>query len=281
MVRQIFYDKEDKDMKRKKIGYHEWYKDQKEYGYDHKLTDNWDPNGDYGNEYVDVHFRIECPSYTKTLCFENEEDRKAFDCETEKVFTSLGWKVERYPDNGVCMEVREGKQDLYLHPQDFSGVVKKSEVGRIAEALKMHDTFHLRLGEIDEENGSEEESEAVVDLYETIYDISDEEYEEMLRERKEKARMFLIQKAATKQRKYYLRESSIINDVALKVRLRRAGVCFVSCVSDMITSAFTQKVEEELIAEGWILVTTINGERYIRSANKSEQRARKLKEVIA
>ena len=34
-----------------------------EYGADHTLTDNWNPDVDYGNEYVNVYFRIDTPSY--------------------------------------------------------------------------------------------------------------------------------------------------------------------------------------------------------------------------
>ena len=32
-----------------------------QYGEDHMLTDNWNPNMDYGNEYVRVYFRIDTP----------------------------------------------------------------------------------------------------------------------------------------------------------------------------------------------------------------------------
>ena len=33
------------------------------YGPDYSLSDNWDPDADYGNEYVEVHFRIHAPAY--------------------------------------------------------------------------------------------------------------------------------------------------------------------------------------------------------------------------
>lgn len=32
----------------------------REYGADHTLTNNWNPDADYGNEYVSVYFRIMC-----------------------------------------------------------------------------------------------------------------------------------------------------------------------------------------------------------------------------
>ena len=34
-----------------------------QYGADHILTNNWNPDCDYGNEYVNIHFRIETNGY--------------------------------------------------------------------------------------------------------------------------------------------------------------------------------------------------------------------------
>lgn len=135
-----------------------------EYGADHQLTNNWNPDKDYGNEYVNVYFRMETKGYEYPSFSFTEEDRKDFDLELEAVFTSLGWKCEEGAYGGSCATWYKEKQHLYLHPQNFSGEVLKNEVKQIAEALEKHNTFYLRW----------------VDLYETVYDMTDQEYEEIL-----------------------------------------------------------------------------------------------------
>lgn len=65
-----------------------------EYGVEHQLTDNWNPDEDYGNEYVNIYFRIETEGY-KYPSFDFTEDvKKTFDLELAEVFISLGWKCE-------------------------------------------------------------------------------------------------------------------------------------------------------------------------------------------
>ena len=65
-----------------------------EYGTDHQLTNNWNPDKDYGNEYVNVYFRMETRGYEYPSFSFTEEDRKAFDSELEEVFASLGWSIK-------------------------------------------------------------------------------------------------------------------------------------------------------------------------------------------
>ncbi len=142
-----------------------------EYGADHTLTNNWNPDCDYGNEYVNVYFRMETKGYSYPTFSFSEEDRKAFDTELIKIFTALGWKCEEVANGGGCATWTKGKQHLYLHPQDFSGEVLKNEVKQIAEAVERNNSFYLRW----------------VDLYETVYDISDNDYEYYLDGKKKKS----------------------------------------------------------------------------------------------
>lgn len=46
------------------ILYHQ-YGTGNDYGADHHLTNNWDPDFDYGNEYVNVYFNIDTPRIIK------------------------------------------------------------------------------------------------------------------------------------------------------------------------------------------------------------------------
>lgn len=91
-----------------------------EYGADHQLTNNWNPDEDYGNEYVNVYFRMETKGYGYPSFSFTEEDRKAFDSEVAEAFTSLGWNCENGAYGGSCATWYKGKQHLYLHPQNFS-----------------------------------------------------------------------------------------------------------------------------------------------------------------
>ena len=41
------------------IKYHEYRTGERDYGDDHKLTNNWNPEQDYGKEYAKVYFNME------------------------------------------------------------------------------------------------------------------------------------------------------------------------------------------------------------------------------
>lgn len=46
------------------IKYHQ-YGCGNDYGDDHYLTDNWNPDYDYGSQYVEVYFNINTPSHMR------------------------------------------------------------------------------------------------------------------------------------------------------------------------------------------------------------------------
>jgi len=125
-----------------------------EYGADGRLTDNWNPDCDYGNEYVKVYFRINTPSYNNLIGFNTEENNKKWSAEVSNVIKSFGI----LEDCGYAVEHSKDKQAyLYAHPQDISGVVLKNDVRKIAETIS-----NMKLSTI-----------RWVDLYETVYVISD------------------------------------------------------------------------------------------------------------
>ena len=73
-----------------------------EYGKDYSLTNNWNPNADYGNEYSNVYFRINTPSYDIVNGGWESDERKTVSKEIDKLFTNLGWKCDKPGFNGVC-----------------------------------------------------------------------------------------------------------------------------------------------------------------------------------
>lgn len=225
-----------------------------EYGVDHQLTNNWNPDEDYGNEYVNVYFRMETKGYEYPSFSFTEEDRKNFDSELEEVFASLGWKCEEGAYGGSCATWYKGKQHLYLHPQDFSGEVLKNEVKQIAEALEKRNTFYLRW----------------VDLYETVYDMTDEEHEIALSQKDEEIRKAILENCKTTRTSKFYYTSDVIRSLSNKYGIKQIGK---EKYSGIVMIHIT-KVVCELIMEGFLISARDN--ELIRTINKTEQKQRKL-----
>lgn len=115
-----------------------------EYGEDHVLTNNWNPDEDYGNEYSNVYFNIDTPAYDGMNGGWEADERETIGKEIDRLFTSLGWKCNEPGFNGVCATYTKGKSHLYMHPQNYSGEVLKNEIKSVAEAIEKAETFSLR-----------------------------------------------------------------------------------------------------------------------------------------
>lgn len=225
-----------------------------EYGEDHQLTNNWNPDKDYGSEYVNVYFRMETKGYGYPSFSFTEEDRKAFDSELSEVFSSLGWKCEENAHNGSCATWTKGKQHLYLHPQDFSGEVWKNEVKQIAEALERRNTFYLRW----------------VDLYETVYDMTNEEYESALSQKDEEIKKAILKNCKTTRTNKYYYACDVIRGFSDRFGIKQIGKEKYSG----IVILHIRKIIETLIAEGYLVAARDN--ELIRTINKTEQKQKKL-----
>lgn len=230
-----------------------------EYGEDHTLTNNWNPDLDYGNEYADVHIRIEAKGYGyPDFCF-SQDNREMFNSEVIRIFDNLGWTVAREGKNGVCSTIRKGKQNLYLHPQDFSGELLKNEIKQIAEALSGHDCFHVRW----------------VDLYDTVYDISDADYTSYLETKQTEIRKHLFEQCGTKRVNQFYHLYDIKVSEANKYKLRRINKDEGYNHGGQ-TLDFVQWIIDSMISEGLLIYAEDNGCQLIRSLNKTEQKKLKL-----
>lgn len=215
----------------------------------HEYADNWDPDAEYGaNEYVSVHFRIECPTFSGMYGnFANDAERDTFTADKFQVFRSIGWNGDD------CMEVTKGKARLYLHPQDFSGIVLKREVKQIAEALENNATFTIRW----------------VDIYETVYDITDEEYSEYLVKKTEETWTLLFENCKTPRRNKYFYRYSIAEGIAKRIQLPRIGCRSVYDVNKGALE-FVQKCIDDMVQQQYLFLVQENGYDYIRTPNKGE-----------
>lgn len=238
------------------IKYHQ-YGIGNEYGEDHTLTNNWNPDMDYGNEYVIVYFRIDTPSYHYERGFSSTEDRDSWDTEASNLISSFGIME----DSGY--NVDNGKEKcayLYAHPQNISGVVLKNDVQKIAEAIS-----NMKLSSI-----------RWVDLYETVYVISDNEYNEYLDGRKDEIRKALFEKSATTRANKYCAAFDVARNIAGMVRLNRLGLNDGKNYGSGQTIEYILKVADEMIEEGYLKYFERDGIKYIRSLNKTEQKQSKL-----
>lgn len=232
------------------IKYHE-YGLGRDYGKDHMLTDNWNPDLDYGNEYVRVYFRIDTPSYHYEKGFNTTEDRDKWNTEASNLIKSFailedsGWRVEHSKEKCAY---------LYAHPQDISGVILKNDVQKVAEAISNMELSSIRW----------------VDLYETVYVISDSDYEEYLNGKRTEIRKALFKKAMTTRTTKYYSAFDVARSIAGMVRLNRLGL------NDGQTIDYILKVLDEMIEEGYLKSFVEDECKYIRSLNKTEQKKLKL-----
>lgn len=249
-----------------------YYDNNKESVYDEnwQRVSNWNPNGEYAdNEYANVYFRIECPAYYQNPCgvgFNNDLDEQAFDKDVSDTFRNIGWNIGKYTfvsdrDNAA----RKGKSCLFLHPQNISGEVLKKDVKAIAEALAQHDTFHIRY----------------VDIFETVYDMTDEEYRSYLDANRNEIKSALLNSCKTKRTAMFYNLYERAFETAKKFRLRRVndedgkyGYSSDGCYGT--TDNYMVGVIAELVQAGYLIQIEQHGKTYIRTINKTEQKKLKL-----
>ena len=89
--------------------------------------------------YRQVYFRIRTDCYSSG--WTSDADRAAFKEESRRLFQELGWAVA-LGCNGGCDTVAKDRQDLYLHPSSFSGVLDEGNIQALQEQLSKARTFH-------------------------------------------------------------------------------------------------------------------------------------------
>lgn len=231
-----------------------------QYGTDHKLTNNWNPDGEYkDNEYCKVYFRIECPAYMqgKYPCnFDDDKDRTSFHDEVRAIMENLGWCFS----NDYDCKPTKGKSHLYIHPQDISGEMIKKEVKQLAEAFEKNQTFYLRW----------------VDIYDDVYDITDKEYNTYLETKKDEIINLVLKNSVTKRTNKYFYIYNVAKFVADKIRLIRIGDNDGRNYGVGYTAKYIIEVIDRLVKDGYLIKAEQNNNVYIRTINKTEQKQKKL-----
>lgn len=226
-----------------------------EYGADGKLTNNWNPSIDYGNEYTKVYIRINVSGYDCAAGFFNSEaEREKFYTEASKIIKSFGI----LEDCGYSVEHSKEKQaHLYVHPQNISGVIRKNDVKKVAEAFDNMENVSVRW----------------VDLYNTVYVMTDAEYNEYLTTKKADIRKMLFEHLKTTRTNKYISQYDISHYLADKIRLYRLGLDDGKHGGAGQTIDYINNCIAEMVAEGFLKQADNDRGIYVRSINKTEQKA--------
>ena len=137
--------------------------------------------------YRKVYFRIQTHTYGYGSGWSSEADKAAFDNECRSLFQQLGWTL--HPgSNGGCDTVTKDRQDLYLHPFNFSGVMDEANIRPLQEQLSKGKTFQCY----------------AVDCYEEYADLSNEEYRAVLEAKREEITAFILERCRTKRTNLYI-----------------------------------------------------------------------------
>lgn len=225
-----------------------------DYGEDHHLTNNWNPDSDYGNEYVNVYFNIDTPSYDANCSFESKEMQILWFKEASDLISSFGI----LEDSGFSVEYGKDKHAyLYAHPQQISGIILKNDVKKIAEAI----------------NRMKYSSLSCVNLYDTVYEITDEEYEDILSNKDSEIKQALFDACHTTRTTKYYNAFDVCRNIAGRFRLKRLGINDGVNFGSGQTIEHVMKLIDQMSAEGLLIIReNKDHEKYVRSLNKTEQK---------
>jgi len=188
--------------------------------------------------YKNVYFRINTPSYYKPngVGFKTPEDSNKFHTETLNIFLNDNWTVKesKYKSNGGCARVVKDKQELYLHPQSLSGVVLEDNIPYIEQLLSNNDLFKFER----------------IDIYDDVFDITDEEYLNILKSKRNEIELDILEVYKTKRKNLYITGDINQNNKVLdKYRIKRLSHYTGVYSSSNIDWQYIVDVFESLISE--------------------------------
>ena len=185
--------------------------------------------------------------------YPNDEARQTFKEESRAIFERLGWEIRRAAEgSGSCDIAVKGKQELYLHPMQFSGVILTEDVPDIEAAIRAANGIQL-LGT------------RSLERYE---DMSDEACAAFLDEHREEMIGAILSAYTTKRRNLFI-ASDISERIGEPFRIRRLASKDTS--GDMAYERVKQLVEE-LVTDGRLVTAETRHGRGIRAAVPAESK---------
>ena len=207
-------------------------------------------------EYREVYFRIRS-AYQFDSGWPDEKDAQSFQAETRTLFQKAGWELHPGRErSGVCDKVTKGQQDLYLHPMNFSGVIRTDEIPRLQALLAGAQTFQCE----------------GVDCYERYWELTDEEYMAQLESRREEIIEAILERYQTKRKNLYVTgpaERSIVKQFSVHRLCDKDG-------KNNLANRYVEELVEQLIQEGQLVTAETKNGRGIRTATGAELRQREV-----
>ena len=180
--------------------------------------------------YQDMYFTIH-GSYDFETGFPNPQAAEDFERECRDLFHSAGWEYKPGNQNGSSARAVCGKQELYLHPIQFSGIILQESVPEIEALLAQATTFrHIQT------YGDAE-----------YVEMSDEEYQAHLDSRREDIQKAILERFKTKRRNLFLTGDQS-ETIARPFIVRR--LVFGRKSQPDLAAEYVQKSIEEMIADG-------------------------------
>lgn len=201
--------------------------------------------------YRQVYFRIHTKGYSSG--WSSDADRSAFKEESRQLFQELGWTI-KLGHNGGCDVVTKDRQDLYLHPTSFSGVIDESNIQSLQKQILKAQTFHYE----------------GVDCYEEYQDMSDGEYQAALEAQRDEITAYILEQCKTKRRNLYI-VALVAEHVATKFEIRR--LCDKNR-DNKIGNKFAASLMAELLQKGWLVSAQTSHGEGIRTATDKERGTR-------
>lgn len=215
--------------------------------------------------YREVYFRIQAYAYDYGYgCnsgWSSEADEAAFEQECRSLFQQLGWTLQA-GSNGVCDAVAKDRQDLYLHPTSFSGVMEESNIQPLQERLSKAKTFRCY----------------AVDCYEEYADLGNEEYRAALEAKREEITAFILEHCRTKRTNLYITDPVALHFAKHFEILRLCDRERHNAVGNR----FMSELIEQLLQEGRLVFAETTHGAGIRTATARElKNCRKPVEQVA
>lgn len=199
-----------------------------------------------------VYFRIRTDGYVSGWA--NETAKTLFREESRRLFQEQGWSIQT-GRNGASDTVTKDRQDLYLHPTSFSGVMDDSNIQPLQEQLAAALTFRCY----------------AVDCYEEYMDMSDEEYQAALEARRDEITVLTLEQCRTKRTNLYI-TAPVALHLAERFEIRRL------CDRDRHNAVgirFMSELVERLLQQGRLRSAETTHGRGIRTATAKELKERR------
>lgn len=214
--------------------------------------------------YKKVYFRINTPSYYKNkygVGFENQQEGELFFNSVKALFLGDGWEIKKEKYSGNCPTVTKDNQELYIHPQNFSGVVLVESIKQIEQLINNQELFKFES----------------TDIYEDILDITDEQYINMLKGQQEEIEKDILEAYKTKRSNLYIVSAwSPLQAVLDKYKVKRITHYSGVLTSNDIDYKYIQDVFNSLVEQNKIVTANCKNGKGYRTINKTEQKKLKI-----